>query len=157
MYSYIGNPRSAYSTAGASASRTERVPYVSSSVRYASTAPGTVNERCASRPGPVGMRGMPRFLNSSTVARAGAVPCPLIATVSLRPATWSIATHSPHSVYEAVGSTTAAANPAAAAASNALPPARSIRIPAIDTSGWPDAITPCMPETTGRVVATSTS
>ena len=82
MYSYIGKPRSAYSTAGARASLTERVPYFSSSVRYASTAPGTVNERCASRPGPVGIRSTPRFLRSAIVARAGAVPWPLSATVS---------------------------------------------------------------------------
>ena len=60
MYSYIGKPRSAYCTAGASTSPSVFVPWVSSTVRYASTAPGTVNERCASGPGPVGMRSRPR-------------------------------------------------------------------------------------------------
>ena len=60
------------------------VPCVSSSVRYASTAPGTVKERCASAPGPVGMRSSPRLRKSSTVASAGAVPWPLSACVSPR-------------------------------------------------------------------------
>ena len=98
MYSYIGKPRSAYCSAGISASLTDFVPYVSSSVRYASTAPGTVNDRCASAPGPVGMRSRPRRRKTSMVARAGAVPCPLTATLSRRRASWTIATHSPHSV-----------------------------------------------------------
>jgi hypothetical protein len=46
-----------------------------------------------------------------------------------------IATHSAQSEYDAVGSITAAANPAAAAASNALPPESNMRIPDIETSG----------------------
>jgi hypothetical protein len=59
------------------------------------------------------------------------------------------------SVYDAVGSITAAANPAAATASNALPPESSMRIPAIDTSGCPPETMPWVPDTTGRVVVQS--
>src|SRR5437762_12471783 len=65
------------------------------------------------------------------------------------------ATHSPQSVYEAVGSTTAAAKPDATAASKALPPSSSMRMPAIETSGWPAATTPRVPDTTGRMVTCS--
>ena len=50
-----------------------------------------------------------------------------------------------------MGSTTAAASTEAASASNAFPPDRSIRIPAIDVSAWPLEMTPCVPATTGRV------
>ena len=81
------------------------------------------------------MRSSLRPRKKLTVASAAAVPCPLSAMVSRVRASWMSATHSPHSVYDAVGSTTAAAKPAATTASNALPPERSMRIPAIDTSG----------------------
>src|SRR5262252_317404 len=101
------------------------------------------------------MRSCPRPRKNAVVARAGAVPCPLSASVSRVRASCTSATHSPQSVYDAVGSITAAANPAAATASNALPPERSMRMPAIDTSGCPPETTPCMPDTTGRVVVQS--
>jgi hypothetical protein len=82
MYSYIGKPCSAYCTAGASTSLTVFVPYVSSTVRYASTAPGTVNDRCASGPGPVGIRSSLRPRKNAIVASAGATPWPLTAWIS---------------------------------------------------------------------------
>ena len=114
-----------------------------------------MNDRCASDPGPVGILSSPRPRKNASVARAGAVPWPLSESVCPLRASWMRATHSPQSVYEAVGSTTAAANPAATAASKALPPASSMRMPAIETSGCPDATIPCVPETTGRVVVQS--
>ena len=48
------------------------------------------------------------------------------------------------------GSTTFSVEPTATAASTALPPASSIRIPAMEASGWAEATTPRVPMTVGR-------
>ena len=48
------------------------------------------------------------------------------------------------------GSTTFSVDATATAASTALPPARRMRIPAIDASGCADATAPRVPMTTGR-------
>ena len=53
------------------------------------------------------------------------------------------------------GSTTVSVNPAATAASNALPPASSTRIPTPDASQCVEATMPKVPVRTGRVVNTS--
>ena len=50
------------------------------------------------------------------------------------------------------GSTTCSANPAATAASNALPPRSSTAIPAAEASQWVEATMPKVPESSGRVV-----
>ena len=48
------------------------------------------------------------------------------------------------------GSTTFSVEPTATAASTALPPASSMRIPAMEASGWAEATTPRVPMTVGR-------
>ena len=50
------------------------------------------------------------------------------------------------------GSTTCSANPAATAASNALPPRSSTAIPAADASQCVEATMPKVPDSSGRVV-----
>ena len=55
------------------------------------------------------------------------------------------------------GSTTLSVKPAATAASNALPPASSIRIPTDDASQCVEATMPKVPTSSGRVVNTSRS
>ena len=48
------------------------------------------------------------------------------------------------------GSTTFNVEPTATAASTALPPSSSTRIPAMDASGWAEATAPRVPMTVGR-------
>ena len=74
-------------------------------------------------------------------------PCPDRSRTKVWPRRTSCtrATHSPQSVYDAVGSTTAAAKPHATAASNALPPDSSMRIPAMATRGCPADTTAVRP------------
>ena len=48
------------------------------------------------------------------------------------------------------GSTTLSVEPTATAASTALPPSRSMRMPAMDASGWAEATAPLLPMTAGR-------
>ena len=52
------------------------------------------------------------------------------------------------------GSTTWRTNPAATAASNALPPRSSTAIPVCEASQWVDATIPKVPRSSGRVVNT---
>ncbi len=48
------------------------------------------------------------------------------------------------------GSTTFSVDATATAASTALPPSRSMRMPAIEASGWADATAPRVPMIVGR-------
>ena len=78
----------------------------------------------------------PRPVYASTVAAAGAVPCPQTTNVSPRRASWPMTGTSPPGPFRC-GSTTWSTNPAATAASNALPPRSSTAIPPPrPASGW---------------------
>ena len=48
------------------------------------------------------------------------------------------------------GSTMLSVEPTATAASTALPPSSSMRVPAIEASGWAEVTAPRVPITTGR-------
>ena len=59
--------------------------------------------------------------------------------------------HAPASLVKLMnGSTMLSVEPTATAASTALPPSKSTRIPAIEASGCADATAPRVPMTTGR-------
>src|SRR5712691_5771900 len=81
--------------------------------------PGTVKDRCAWFPGPVGIFVSPRARKAATVAACGATPCPLKARMSLLAAWYSMPTPSVAREYDAVGSITAAAKPMATAEQHA--------------------------------------
>jgi len=91
----------------------------------ASKAPGTI---AASNPLP-GIISILAWRNHSTVARAGAVPWPLIATVRAVHGSWISIGASPP-IPLSWGLSTARARPAATPASTALPPRSNMRIPA---------------------------
>jgi hypothetical protein len=73
---YMAKPPAASSRAGVSTSRKESVPNAARAVTQASKAAGTHAGR---KPLP-GMRSMPAARNQAMVARAGAVPMPLMAS-----------------------------------------------------------------------------
>src|SRR5215831_8668938 len=84
------------------------------------------------------------------VAARGATPCAQRTTGS-RPAGQSSAGRSPPGPFRC-GSTTWSVNPAATAASKALPPSSSTAIPAADASQCVEATMPKVPRSSGRVV-----
>ena len=85
------------------------------------------------------------------VAAAGAGPCPHITSGLPRVTSQSTIGTSPPRPFRC-GSTTCRTNPAAAAASNALPPRSSTAIPLCDASQCVELTTPNVPFSSGRVV-----
>src|SRR3546814_14798697 len=85
------------------------------------------------------------------VAAAGAVPWPQITSVAPRAASWTMIGTSPPGPFRC-GPTTCSTNPAATAASKALPPFSSTAIPVWLASHGVEAQTPELPMDAGRVV-----
>src|ERR671919_1399393 len=85
------------------------------------------------------------------VAARGATPCPQMTSGASRPALCRMIGRSPPGPFRC-GSTTWGENPAATAASNALPPRSSVAIPVAVASQWVEATTPKVPWISGRVV-----
>ncbi len=127
------------------------MPYSRSSSSQPPNAPGT---HAASSPLP-GTRSSPRPAYASTVAAAGAVPCPQTTNVSPRRASCPMTGTSPPGPFRC-GSTTWSTNPAATAASNALPPRSRTAIPAAEASQWVEATIPNVPASSGLVVNSET-
>ena len=100
------------------------MPKSRSSSSQPPNAPGT---QAASRPVP-GIRSWPSSRKRSIVAAAGATPCPQSTSGSPRSADQKTAGTSPPGPFRC-GSTTCSVNPAATAASKALPPALEHRHP----------------------------
>ena len=98
-----------------------------------------------------GTRSRPSDRYASIVAASGAGPCPHTTTGSPRSTGHTIAGTSPPGPLRC-GSTTCSTNPAATAASNALPPRSSTDIPAPDASQCVEATIPNVPRSSGRVV-----
>ena len=87
------------------------------------------------------------------VAAAGTGPCPLTTSTRPCPAGAARIGTSPPGPFRC-GSTTCSTNPAATAASKALPPRSSTAIPAPEASQWVEDTTPKDPRTSGRVANT---
>src|SRR5690606_25645809 len=135
--------------AGSSTSRTDMVPYCSSSSIQAPNAPGTT---AGSRPVP-GITSSPNSRSFSTEAAAGATPWPEMASTACFSSDQTRIGTSPPGPFRC-GSTTCSTKPAATAASAALPPRSSRFIPVDDASQWLDVTIPTFPVISGRVVNT---
>ena len=128
--SLTGNPFSAYSIAGSSASARLIVPSLSSKTSQPCTVPGADTDN-----GPnAGIRVLPWSRSWSMLAAIGARPLPFSATTSLRLAFQISAKTSPPTPVD-IGSTTFSVAAVATAASTALPPAIRMRTPAIAARG----------------------
>ena len=136
-----GRPARAPRAAGA-------VPWSRSSVSQAAVLPGTA---AASSPEP-GIRSSPSPRKCATVAPAGAGPCPQ-STVGTSSGPAKISGRSPPGPFRC-GSATCRVNPAATAASKALPPASSRAIPTAEASQCVEDTMPTVPCNSGRVVNT---
>src|SRR5918997_4102882 len=148
MRSSAGNPPAAYPIAYSSTSPSRHVPWEASSSSQAPNAPGT---HAGSSPVP-GTTSRPSSSRSRPMlAAAGATPCPQTTNGSPREALHAITGRSPPGPLRC-GSTTWSTNPAATAASNALPPRSSTAMPAPDASQCVEATIPKVPESSGRVV-----
>ena len=95
-----------------------------------------------------GISSCPSARKRSIVAAAGATPCPQSTSGSPRSADQKTAGTSPPGPLRC-GSTTCRVNPAATAASKALPPRSSTDIPAAEASQCVEATMPKVPRSSG--------
>ena len=98
-----------------------------------------------------GISSCPSARTRSIVAAAGATPWAQSTTGRPSDAGQKIAGRSPPGPLRC-GSTTCSVNPAATAASNALPPRSSTAMPAAEASQCVEATAPKLPRSSGRVV-----
>ena len=103
-----------------------------------------------------GITSRPSAASASTVAPAGATPCPQITSTLPRAASQRTIGRSPPGPFWS-GSTMCSTNPAATAASNALPPCSRIVMPVVVASQWVVATTPNVPTISGRDVTNGSS
>ena len=131
-----GTPARQSSIAGSTQSASGNSPYRSCAVSRASQIPGTETDRMPSVTMPSAKR--------SGVAAKGAAPVPF--ATSTVPLSFICTMMKPsEAMPDPCGSATPSAKPIATAASTALPPFSSIRMPAIDERGWLVTTAPCAP------------